>query len=99
MAGEGRFWPSRAQIRRHHRLMRRMIRTAGLKPQDVAKEDGGLVILEVRAKCSYCEHERACEAWLEEGKGLRQPPDFCANARTFRALQEALAPPASRAVN
>jgi hypothetical protein len=92
MASSSRFWPSRAEIRRRHRLMRRMIRTAGLKPQDVAKVDGGLAILEARAKCTYCQHDAACEAWLGAGGDLRAPPGFCANALLFRLLRDAAAP-------
>lgn len=87
MASSSRFWPSRADIRRRHRLMRRMIRIAGLKPQDVAKVDGGLAILEARAKCAYCQHDAVCETWLGAGGDLRVPPDFCANALLFRELR------------
>jgi uncharacterized protein DUF6455 len=89
MAGSNRFWPARAVMRRRHRLMRRMMRSAGIKPQDAARVDGGLAILEARTKCSYCEHEEACKVWLAEGAAPRLPPGFCANARLFRALLEA----------
>lgn len=92
MPSSSRFWPTRAEIRRRHRLMRRMIRAAGLKPQDVAKVDGGLAILEARAKCSYCQHEEACASWLKASGISGLPPDFCANARLFKALREATAP-------
>ena len=87
MARSSRFWPSRAEIRRRHRLMRRMIRTAGLKPRDVAKVDGGLAILEARAKCTYCQYDAACEVWLGAGGDLRVPPDFCVNALLLRELR------------
>lgn len=92
MSSSSRFWPARADIRRRHRLMRRMMRTAGVKPQDAARVDGGLAILEARAKCSYCQHEEACKAWLEAGEGVRLPPHFCANVRLFRLLLGAEAP-------
>ncbi len=92
MPSSSRFWPARAEIRRRHRLMRRMIRAAGLKPQEVAKVDGGMAILEARAKCSYCQHEEACVAWLKAEGVSDLPPDFCSNARLFRALREAGAP-------
>ena len=89
MARPNRFWPARAVMRRRHRLMRRMMRSAGIKPQDAARVDGGLAILEARTKCSYCEHEEACKVWLAEGATRRLPPGFCANARLFRTLLEA----------
>jgi Family of unknown function (DUF6455) len=92
MAGSNRFWPARAVMRRRHRLMRRMMRGAGIKPQDAARVDGGLAILEARTKCSYCEHEEACKVWLAEGAARRLPPGFCANARLFRTLLEACGP-------
>jgi hypothetical protein len=72
--------------------MRRMIRAAGLKPQDVARVDGGLAILEARAKCSYCQRDEACDAWLKAAGVSGLPPDFCSNARLFRALREAASP-------
>jgi Family of unknown function (DUF6455) len=92
MPSSSRFWPTRAETRRRHRLMRRMIRVAGLKPQEVAKVDGGLAILEARTKCSYCQHEEACVAWLKAAGMAGLPPDFCANGRLLRALREAAMP-------
>jgi hypothetical protein len=52
MAGSNRFWPARAVMRRRQRLMRRMMRSAGFKPQDAARVDGGFAILEARTSRS-----------------------------------------------
>jgi hypothetical protein len=87
MLPSGRFWPSRAVVRRRHRLMRRMMRASGVSPEDVARIDGGLASMEARAKCSYCLHEDACRAWLKAVEGLQIPPDFCPNARFFRSVR------------
>jgi len=95
MPSGSRFRPSRADIRRRHRLMRRMMRIAGVRPQDVAQVDGGLAILEARAKCAYCQYEEACQAWLNADGDFRLTTDFCANARLFRALREAMGKRAS----
>jgi len=85
-----RFSPTRGDMRRRQRLMRRMMRIAGIKPQDAAEVDGGLAILEARTKCAYCQHEDACQAWLNAGGDLRQLDDFCSNARLLKALRQAV---------
>jgi Family of unknown function (DUF6455) len=84
----GRFSPSRADMRRRHRLMRRMMRIAGVKPQEAATVDGGLAILEARTKCAYCAHEDRCQAWLDGTHDFSQIKDFCSNARLLRVLRE-----------
>lgn len=84
-----RFRPARADIRRRHRYMRRMLRIAGIKPQDAAQVDGGLAILEARTKCAYCQHDDQCQAWLNSGGDLSQIQAFCSNARLIRALRAA----------
>ena len=86
-----RFKPARADIRRRHRYMRRMLRIADIKPQDAAKVDGGLAILEARTKCAYCQHDDQCQAWLNSGRDLSQIEAFCSNARLIRALRAASA--------
>lgn len=88
-----KYRPSRADIRRRQRLMRRMMRIAGIKPQDAAGVDGGLAILEARTKCGFCQHEDQCQAWLNTGgelKDLSQIQAFCSNARLLRALRETM---------
>ena len=85
-----RFRPSRADIRRRHRLMRRMMRRAGIKPQDAAAVDGGLAILEARAKCGLCQHEDQCQAFLNADGDLAEIQAFCSNARLLRALRQAV---------
>ncbi len=90
MPNASRFRPTRADIRRRHRLMRRMMRAAGIKPQDAADVDGGLAILEARAKCGFCQAEDQCQAWLNGGGDFSQIQEFCSNARLLRALREAV---------
>ena len=90
MPSGSRFRPARADIRRRHRLMRRMMRIAGVNSEDLARVDGGLALIEARAKCAYCQYEEACQAWLNAHGDFRLPPGFCANARLFRALREAM---------
>jgi hypothetical protein len=87
MASLGRFWPTRAQLRRRHRLMRRMMRTSGVQADAAARVDGGLALREARAKCRYCLHEEACRIWLASAEGLQVPPDFCPNVRFFRSCR------------
>ena len=80
-------WPTLKQISRRHALMDRMMRTSGVDVPAAVRVDGGLAFIEARAKCRYCLHEGVCRDWLEASEGLQTPPDFCPNARFFRALR------------
>lgn len=59
--------------------------TSGVDIYSAANVDGGLALLEASTKCRLCKHEDACVFWLEEADGLKSPPDFCPNARFFKA--------------
>jgi Family of unknown function (DUF6455) len=85
MATSGRFWPTRARLRRRHRLMRRMMRTSGVQADAAARIDGGLAFGEARAKCRYM--RRLAGVWLASAEGLQVPPDFCPNACFFRSFR------------
>jgi hypothetical protein len=87
MPSSSRFWPTRAEVRRRQRLMRRMIRASGVEPERVAKVDGGLALGEASTKCRYCLHDKACRIWLASPEVLRGYPDFCPNVRFFRSCR------------
>ncbi len=78
-------WPLLEQVLRHQELMDRMMVTSGVDIYSAANVDGGLALLEASTKCRLCKHEDACVFWLEEADGLKSPPDFCPNARFFKA--------------
>ena len=63
--------------------MRRMVRASGADVESLARVDGGLALLEARAKCHFCLHEEACRGWLASAGAQQTLPDFCPNARFF----------------
>jgi hypothetical protein len=82
-----RLWPTLDQVLRRQEFMDRMMRTSGVDVLAAVRVDGGLAFFEARAKCRFCLHEGTCRGWLESADGLQMPPDFCPNARFFRACR------------
>lgn len=78
-------WPLLEQVRRRQKLMDRMMVTSGVDMYSAARVDGGLAFFEASTKCRLCQHEDSCVLWLEAAEGLESPPDFCLNARFFKA--------------
>lgn len=76
-------WPTLEQILCRQKLLKWMMYTSGVDVNIAARTDGGLALLEARAKCRYCLHEKACRRWLESVDGPQLPPKFCPNARFF----------------
>jgi len=77
-------WPLLEQVRRHQKLMDRMMVTSGVDMYSAARVDGGLAFFEASTKCRLCRHEASCVLWLEAAEGLESPPDFCPNAGFFK---------------
>ena len=80
-------WPLLEQARRRQKLMDRMMVTGGVDIYAAGGVDGGLAFLEASTKCRLCQHEGVCILWLERAEGLKSPPDFCPNARFFKACR------------
>lgn len=80
-------WPTLKQVLCRQELMERMMRTSGVDVLTAVRVDGGLAFFEARAKCRFCRHEGACRGWLESPEGLQMAPDFCPNAKFFRACR------------
>ena len=75
-----------ASARRMMGMMSRM----GLDPAFAAPGDprtSGVMMMETRRRCGGCPREDYCERWL--ACKIEGSTDFCPNAPTFRALQEA----------
>jgi hypothetical protein len=62
--------------------MDRMMQTRGVDADAARRVDGGMALIEARAKCRYCLHEEVCRRWLTV-KAPRTAPDFCPNAAFF----------------
>ena len=60
-----RLWPTLKQVLRRQELMDRMMQTSGVDVLTAVRVDGGLALIEARAKCRFCLHEGACRDWLE----------------------------------
>jgi len=82
-----RLWPTLKQVLRRQELMDRMMQTSGVDVLTAVRVDGGLALIEARAKCRFCLHEGACRDWLESSEGLQMPPGFCPNASFLRACR------------
>jgi Family of unknown function (DUF6455) len=63
-------------------LMDWMMQKRGVDTNAARRVDGGLALLQARAKYSYCLHEDACRRWLTI-RAPRRSPDFCPNAAFF----------------
>jgi hypothetical protein len=87
MATSGRFWPTRARLRRRHRLMRRMMRTSGVQADAAARIDGGWHSVRRVPNADIASMRRLAGVWLASAEGLQVPPDFCPNARFFRSFR------------
>jgi hypothetical protein len=81
-------WPTEEELNRRNGLMDLMMKKRGVDA-DVAREmDGGLALLEARAKCRYCRKEEACRRWLTL-KAPRTSPGFCPNTSFFGMFLDA----------
>ena len=68
--------------------MDRMMQKRGVDAHAALSVDGGLALIEARAKCRYCLHEEACRRWLTL-KAPRRSPNFCPNAAFFQSCLNA----------
>jgi hypothetical protein len=75
-------WPTEEELRRRYELMDQMMQKRGVDIEAACTVDGGLALLEARAKCRYCLHEEECRRWLTI-RAPRRSPDFCPNAAFF----------------
>jgi hypothetical protein len=88
MSNSRLLWPTQTQLRRRFELMDRMMRKRGVDTNAARRVDGGLALLDARAKCQYCRNEEACRRWLTI-RAPRRPPDFCPNAAFFQTCPSA----------
>lgn len=77
-------WFRRSEAAASARRMMGMISRVGLNPGDARIRT---TMKETRRRCQGCPREDYCERWL--ACKIEGSTDFCPNAPTFRALQEA----------
>ena len=84
-------WPRLEQVRRHQKLMDRMMVTSGVDIYSAARVNGGLAFFEASTKCRLCQHEDSCVLWLEAAERLEISPGFLPQRRLFREVPRHLA--------
>ena len=84
MSNSRLLWPTEEELNRRYGLMDRMMQKRGVDADAVREVDGGLALLEARAKCCYCGKEEACRRWLTV-KAPQTSADFCPNTALFEA--------------
>jgi len=87
MASRHNNWPLLERVFIQSELMDRVMDKIGIPAVMAARRDQGAAILEARARCLNCHNETLCRHWLEASPALPPPPEFCPNARLFRALR------------
>jgi uncharacterized protein DUF6455 len=82
MANSKLLWPSPDEERQRQELMAEMIEARGVELDAASRVDGGLALLEAKAKCRLCPDEEACRHWLA-GQAGPTPSEFCPNDAFF----------------